>query len=252
MFNYENQVVAVIGASSGLGSQMARAFAQAGALVVVIARREDKLRALKEEIENQGGRAQVYLLDVTKDEEITKVVDEIINEHGKVDVMVNSAGSAKGGAITEMTNEAWDFTLDLDLTAAFRLTREFGRVMKEKGYGRIIHIASMYGILATNQQQAAYHTAKAGVIQLSRAAAAELAPYGVTVNSICPGFFPTELTQDSVTTDEFQGYVNFSVPMQRLGRDGELNSAALFLGAKESSYVTGVALPVDGGWSSSK
>ena len=252
MFDYKDQVVAVAGASSGLGRQMAKAFAKAGAQVVLLARRMERLEELKKEIEKEGGRAEALELDVTKDERIREVVAELINSHGQIHVLVNSAGSSMGGAITEMSNEAWDFTLGLDLTAAFKLTREFGKHMKNKGYGRIIHIASMYGLLATNQEQAAYHTAKAGVVQLSRAAAAELAPFGVTVNSICPGFFPTELTEDSVFTEEFQGYVNFSVPMKRLGEDGELNSAALFLGARESSYVTGIALPVDGGWSSSK
>ena len=132
------------------------------------------------------------------------------------------------------------------------MTRAYSRVMKEAGYGRIINIASMYGMMGTNQQQTAYHASKAGVINFTRAAAAELAPYGVTVNCICPGFFATELTIETLETDAFQQYMNISVPMARYGKEGELNSAAIFLAAKESAYVTGVILPIDGGWSSSK
>ncbi|MGI6076651.1 MAG: SDR family NAD(P)-dependent oxidoreductase [Fastidiosipilaceae bacterium] len=252
MFDFKDQVVALTGASSGLGVQMARGFAEQGATVILMARRVERLESLEKEIKDAGGEALAIGLDVTDDAQIDASIDKILEAYGKVDVLLNVAGGSKGGAITEMTNEAWDFTIELDLTSVFKMTRAYSRVMKEAGYGRIINIASMYGMMGTNQQQTAYHASKAGVINFTRAAAAELAPYGVTVNCICPGFFATELTIETLETDAFQQYMNISVPMARYGKEGELNSAAIFLAAKESAYVTGVILPIDGGWSSSK
>ncbi|HHX36982.1 MAG TPA: SDR family oxidoreductase [Clostridiaceae bacterium] len=252
MFDFTDQVVAVTGASSGLGVQMARGFAELGAKVILMARRVERLENLEKEIKDAGGEALSIPLDVTDDEQIDASLKKILDTYGKVDVLLNVAGGNEGGAVTEMTNEAWDFTIELDLTSVFKMTRAYSRVMKEAGYGRIINIASMYGLTGTNQQQGAYHASKAGVVNFSRAAAAELAPYGVTVNTICPGFFATELTIDTLETEAFQQYMNVTVPMARYGNEGELNSAAIFLAAKESAYVTGVALPVDGGWSSSK
>ena len=252
MFDFKDQVVALTGASSGLGVQMARGFAEQGAKVILMARRVERLESLEKEIKDAGGEALAIGLDVTDDAQIDASIDKILEAYGKVDVLLNVAGGSKGGAITEMTNEAWDFTIELDLTSVFKMTRAYSRVMKEAGYGRIINIASMYGMMGTNQQQTAYHASKAGVINFTRAAAAELAPYGVTVNCICPGFFATELTIETLETDAFQQYMNISVPMARYGKEGELNSAAIFLAAKESAYVTGVILPIDGGWSSSK
>lgn len=252
MFDYTGQVVAVTGASSGLGNQMARAYAAQGATVVIMARRLERLEELKSEIEAAGGKAHSIQLDVTNDENIEESIREIIEKFGKVDVLVNNAGGSKAGSVTEMTNEAWDFTIDLDLTSIFKMTRAYATRMKEAGYGRIINIASMYGLMGTNQNAGAYHASKAGVVNYSRAASAELSEFGITVNTICPGYFETELTEDSIGSDEFQGYINLTVPAKRQGQTGELNAAAIFLGSKEASYVTGVALPVDGGWSSAK
>ncbi|WP_414048934.1 SDR family NAD(P)-dependent oxidoreductase [Macrococcus animalis] len=252
MFNFKNQIVAITGSSSGLGMQMAEGFAELGATVILMARRIEKLEEVKSRIEQKGGKAYPIQLDVTNEKSINKSLQQIIEKFGKVDVLINNAGGSKGGSILEMTNEAWDFTMDLDLTSIFKMTRAYATEMKEKNYGRIINIASMYGMLGTNQQQSAYHASKAGVINFSRAVAAELAPYGVTVNTICPGFFETELTTETLNTKEFQAYCDISVPLKRFGNAGELNSAAIFLAAKESSYVTGITLPVDGGFTAAK
>lgn len=252
MFDLKGRVVAVTGASSGLGTQMARGFAEQGATVVLLARRIERLEALEKELKDQGSEAMAVALDVTNNESIDNSIKAIKDQYGKIDVLVNCAGGNKGNAVTEMTDEEWDFTIDLDLTSIFKMTRAYAREMKAANYGRIINIASMYGLMGTNQMQGAYHASKAGVINFTRAVAAELAPFGITVNAICPGFFETELTIDTLKTEAFQGYMDVSVPMKRYGHAGELNSAACFLAADESSYVTGIALPIDGGWSSSK
>lgn len=252
MFDYKGKVVVVSGASSGLGKSMAIAFAKQGADVAVTARRVNRLEEVAKEIESYGVKALAVRCDVTDDKEIEESSKKILETFGKVDVLVNCAGSSMGGAVESMTNEAWDFTVATDMTSVFKVTRAYLPSMIEKGYGRVINIASMYGLFGTNQQQCAYHATKAGVINYTRAAAAELAPKGITVNAICPGYFETELTSATLNTKEFQDYVGLVTPMARYGNADELSPAAIFLGSEEASYVTGVALAVDGGWSSSK
>ena len=149
----------------------------------------------------------------------------------------------------------WDFTLNLDLTSVFVCTQAFASLMKraiEAGrqtYGRVINIASIYGLVGnTAIPTIAYHSTKGAVVNFSRGAAAEFATQGITVNTICPGYFYTELTQETLDSEFFQTFASQSVPMKRYGNPGELNSAAIFLGAEESSYVTGQAIAVDGGY----
>lgn len=252
MFDLTGRVAVVTGASSGLGKQMATALAKQGADVALLARRMDKLEDLAEELKQMGVKSLAVECDVMDLESIKSAKDKVMEEFGKVDILINSAGGNKGGPIQDMANEDWNFTIDLDLNSIFRVTKEFVKPMLEAKYGRIINIASMYGLLGTNQGVSAYHAAKGGVVNFTRAAAAEFAPHGVTCNSICPGFFKTELTEESIDTDDFKQYMSFSVPMARAGNEGELNVGAIFLASDEASYVTGINLPIDGGWSSAK
>ena len=170
-------------------------------------------------------------------------------EFGKVDILVNCAGSAKNAGVLNMTDEEWDFTIATDLTSVFKMTRAFANIMKKNNYGRIINIASMYGLVGnTALDTVAYHSSKGGVVNFTRAVAAELAKYNITCNAICPGYFDTELTHDTLITEDFTNYMKATVPLGRYGHEGELNAAAIFLASKEASYVTGVILPVDGGY----
>ena len=148
-----------------------------------------------------------------------------------------------------MDDSEWDFTINTDLTSVFKVTRAFANIMKENNYGRIINIASMYGLVGNEEiPTIAYHSSKGGVVNFTRAAAAELAKYNITVNAICPGYFYTELTKDVLDTDYFKKFADNHVPMKRYGREGELNAGAIFLSSDEASYVTGVILPIDGGY----
>ena len=249
MFNYQGRVVVVSGASSGLGKQMSKAFAKQGATVVVMARRLEKLEELANEIKGMGVECLPVKCDVTNVEEVNNAAHTVEERFGKVDVLVNCAGSAKNAGVLDMTDEEWDFTIKTDMDSVFYVTRAFGNIMKKNHYGRIINIASMYGLVGNMAMGTiAYHTSKGGVVNFTRAAASELAKEGITVNAICPGYFDTELTHDTLITDEFTAYMKGTVPIGRYGKEGELNSAAIFLGAEESSYVTGVILPIDGGY----
>lgn len=249
MFNYKGRVVVVSGASSGLGKQMSRAFADQGATVVIMARRIEKLEELANELRDKGVDCLPIKCDVTDVESVNSAAKEVEEKYGKVDVLVNCAGSAKNAGVLDMTDEEWNFTIKTDMDSVFYVTRAFGNIMKKNHYGRIINIASMYGLVGNMAMGTiAYHTSKGGVVNFTRAAASELAKEGITVNAICPGYFDTELTHETLITDEFTAYMKGTVPVGRYGREGELNSAAIFLGAEESSYVTGVILPVDGGY----
>ncbi len=249
MFNLKGRVAVITGASSGLGSQMARGFAEAGADLVILARRMERLEELKVELEQKGVRVLPVKCDVTSTEDINNAAAAAEREFGKVDILVNCAGSSKDKGVLDMADDEWDFTIATDETSVFKMTRAFGNIMKKHNYGRVINIASMYGLVGNTEiPTIAYHSSKGAVVNFTRAAAAELAKYNITVNCICPGYFYTELTTAVLDTEQFQEFANTHVPMKRYGKEGELNAAAIFLASDEASYVTGVALPVDGGY----
>ncbi len=249
MFNLKGRVAVITGASSGLGKQMSKAFAEAGADLVILARRIERLMEFKEELEEKGVKVLPLKCDVTNTEEIDACADVVRKEFGKVDILVNCAGSAKNAGVLNMTDDEWDFTIATDQTSVFKVTRAFANIMKDNNYGRIINIASMYGLVGnTALDTVAYHSSKGGVVNFTRAVAAELAKYNITCNAICPGYFDTELTHDTLETDDFKAYMKATVPLGRYGHEGELNAGAIFLASDEASYVTGVILPIDGGY----
>ena len=228
MFNLKGKVAVVTGASSGLGKQMALAFARQGANLVILARRYERLEEFKPELE-KAGAAKVLPI--------------------KCDVTSTEDSSSKDKGVIDMTDEEWDFTIATDETSVFKMTRAFAKIMKKNHYGRIINIASMYGLVGNTEiHTVAYHASKGAVVNFTRAVAAELATEGITCNAICPGYFETELTKAVLDTERFQEFAKTHVPMERYGKPGELNAAAVFLASEEASYVTGLIMPVDGGY----
>ena len=250
MFNLNGRVAVVTGASSGLGKQMALAFARQGASLAILARRMERLEEFKPELIKAGAKEVLPIkCDVTSTEDIDAAAKAVEKKFGKVDILLNCAGSAANNGVCDMTDEEWDFTIATDETSVFKMTRAFAKIMKKKKYGRIINIASMYGLVGNTEiPTIAYHTSKGAVVNFTRAVAAELALDGITCNSICPGYFYTELTTETLDTKQFQDFAKTHVPMQRYGKPGELDAAAVFLASEEASYVTGVILPVDGGY----
>ncbi len=249
MFDLKGRVAVVTGASSGLGRQMSEAFAKQGADLVILARRIERLEELKGELEKYGVKVLPIKCDVTLTEDINNAAKLAEETFGHVDILVNCAGASKDAGVLDMTDEEWDFTIATDQTSVFKMTRAFANIMKKNNYGRIINIASMYGLVGnTAMSTVAYHSSKGGVVNFTRAVAAELAKYNITCNAICPGYFETELTRDVLKTEEFTAYMKQTVPMGRYGHEGELNAGAIFLASDEASYVTGVILPIDGGY----
>lgn len=249
MFNLKGRVAVISGASSGLGKQMARSFAKQGADLVILARRIERLEELKNELSKENVKVLPIKCDVTSTDDINNAAKEAEKEFGKVDILVNCAGSSKDAGVLAMTDDEWDFTISTDLTSVFKMTRAFANIMKKNNYGRVINIASMYGLVGNEEiPTIAYHSSKGGVVNFTRAAAAELAKYNITVNTICPGYFYTELTTAVLDTERFQDFAKTHVPMKRYGKEGELDAGAIFLASDEASYVTGIVLPIDGGY----
>jgi gluconate 5-dehydrogenase len=251
LFDLTGRVALVTGCSGGLGVQMAKALAQQGADLVIMARRYEKLLEVKQEIESAHGvKVLPIQCDVTNTEAVNKMVDEAIEKFGHIDIVVNNAGT---GAITpaeDITDAQFENEMQIDLFGTFRVARAVAKKsMIPNKYGRIINIASMYGLVGNKiAPSSPYHAAKGGVVNLTRALAGEWGKYGITDNTICPGYFMTPLTRDTLTTEYFTNYAKSVIPLERYGEEGELDSAVVFLAADESRYVTGVALPVDGGY----
>ena len=250
MFDLKNKIAVVSGASSGLGQQMALAFARQGANLVILARRIERLKEFEPKLKEAGAsKVLSSKCDVTLTEDIDLAAAQVEKEFGRVDILLNCAGSSKDKGVLEMTDEEWDFTIATDETSVFKMTRAFAKIMKKNHYGRIINIASMYGLVGNTEiHTVAYHASKGAVVNFTRAVAAELATEGITCNAICPGYFETELTKAVLDTPTFQEFAKTHVPMQRYGKPGELDAAAVFLASDEASYVTGLIMPVDGGY----
>ena len=250
MFSLKGRVAAVSGASSGLGQQMALALARQGASLVIMARRMERLEEFKPKLEKAGSPKVLCIkVDVTNTKEIDDAAKAAEKEFGKVDILLNCAGSSKDKGVLDMADDEWDFTIATDETSVFKMTRAFGKIMKKNKYGRIINIASMYGLVGNTEiPTIAYHASKGAVVNFTRAVAAELATSGITCNAICPGYFYTELTTAVLDTPRFQEFAKTHVPMERYGKPGELDAAVVFLASEEASYVTGLIMPVDGGY----
>ena len=249
-FDLKGQVAVVTGASTGLGLQMAKAFANQGANLVLLARRmnllEENAKAITEEY---GVEVLPFACDITDTERVKAAVAATLERFGRVDILVNNAGTGAVAPAEEITDEQFRHEMNIDLFGTFICAREFGKEMIKAQYGRIINIASMYGLVGNLIiGSAPYHAAKGGVVNFTRALAAEWGKYGITVNSICPGYFYTDLTTETLDSDFFQDIAKRSIPMARYGRSGELDSCALFLASPASTYVTGQNIAVDGGY----
>jgi 3-oxoacyl-[acyl-carrier protein] reductase len=247
MFSLQGRVALVTGASSGLGQQFARALADNGAAVVLVARRADRLEAFKAELETSGARAIAVEADVTDRAAMARAFDAAEKAFGTVTILVNNAGVAQAGLrAVDVSDDEWRRVLSTNLDAVFACAREAARRMLAAGQkGAIVNIASVLG-LGVSKGAVSYATSKAAVIQLTKALSLEWAFKGVRVNAIAPGWFVTEINDDYLN-GEAGAAIKRDIPMGRFGNAGDLDGALLLLVSEAGAYMTGATLVVDGG-----
>lgn len=250
-FRLDGKSAIVTGVSSGLGVAFAEALAEAGADVLVVARREDKLAQNAAAIAKSTGRRVIpFKADVSVESDVVNMISKAESEFGKVDILMNNAGVAAVGPSNTMTKDDWDKVLSVDITGVFLCSKHaIDRMISNKISGRIINTASIYGLFGDIIPAAPYYACKGAVVNLTRALAVEFVKSGIRVNAIAPGFFPSEMTADALKDPAIKGHIEGRTPMGRLGDPSELKGAAVFLASDASSYVTGQVLAVDGGWS---
>ncbi len=249
LFDLTGRVAIVTGASSGLGARFARVLREAGAGVVVAARRLDRVEALAAELGPE--RALAVQADVSQPPAVAALVDRALERFGRLDVMVNNAGIADPGPAEDEPTETFREVVEVNLTAVFTGCREAARVMLPQRSGSIVNVASALGLLGSWRiPNAGYAASKGGVINLTRDLASQWARRGVRVNALAPGWFESEMTAPLFEGEErWKRHLERTVPLGRAGREGELDGALLFLAGDASSYVTGQTVVVDGGWS---
>lgn len=252
LFDLKGEIALVTGASSGLGARFARVLAAHGAAVILAARRRERLEALREEITQKGGRAAVVELDLSIPKSIRGAFDAAEQHFGTVTCLVNNAGIARPARALELSFEDWQSVLDINLNAVWWLAQEAGRRMVTAGQkGTIINVASILGMRVA-RGEAAYSAAKAGVLQITRSLAIELARHDIRVNAIAPGYILTEMTEAYLTSSKGETMIK-AIPQQCYGQPSDLDGTLLLLASqKASGFMTGSTIVVDGGdmWAS--
>ena len=248
LFSLKGRVAVVTGGSRGLGLEIAHGLGEAGATVVVTARRQEWLQPAEEELRLAGIHAQALACDVADQEQVDLLAQTVLEEHRRVDILVNAAGIIWGATALEMPVERWRSVLDVNATGTFLCCQAIGRGMVERRAGRIVNVASVAGLVGQDPDMmdaVGYTASKGAVVALTRDLAVKWARYGVAVNAVAPAFFPTRLTRGLI--EQVEPKMAAASPMNRIGRPGELKGVVLFLASDASSYVTGQILAVDGG-----
>ncbi len=248
LFDLTGQVAVVTGGGRGLGEAMARAFAEAGARVVIASRKRDIVEKTAEAFRRDGYDALAASLDVTKPEDIEALVELIMEQYGRIDVLINNSGTSWGAPALEMPLDAWQKVLEVNVTGTFLMSQRVARIMKNQGGGRIINIASVAGLGGIDSRAldaVGYSTSKGAVIAMTRDLAHKWAPYHIRVNAIAPGWFPTKMSQPVL--EQSGELLTQAIPLGRFGTMDDIKGVALLLGTRASDYMTGVVLVVDGG-----
>jgi NAD(P)-dependent dehydrogenase (short-subunit alcohol dehydrogenase family) len=249
LFSLAGQVGIVTGGGQGLGKVFCHAFAEAGADIVVAEANPVTGQTTADEIKALGRRAIAVQTDVRNPASVNAMVSRAIAEFGKVDFLMNNAGITKWAEAESMSQDDWRNVIDVNLNGLFYCCQAVGRHMIERHSGRIINIASMSGLIVNRPQpQSAYNTSKAAVIQLTKSLAAEWAPHNIRVNAICPGYMATAMAQPFFDDPQYGGVWMDLIPMQRPGKPEELAPLAVYLASEASSYMTGSAVVIDGGY----
>lgn len=250
LFDLSGRVAIVTGAGSGLGANFAEALAEAGADVVCVGRRVERVKETAGRLEHMARRALAIQADVTDERAVTALVQQTIEHFGRLDILINNAGIAVAGPPEELNLADWQRVVDVNLTGVFLCAREAAKAMiAAKTGGRIINIASILGAVASEPvPAAAYDATKGAVVNLTRDLAVHWAPHGILVNAIGPAYFPSEMTEAFLAAPEMRAEIERRTPLGRVGRPDELKGPVVFLASDAASYITGQTLYVDGGW----
>lgn len=244
MNQLENQIAVVTGAGRGIGKAIALKLGEAGADIVCVSRTAENAEKAAGEVRALGRKAWAHAVDVSNREEVGAIIETILKSAGRVDILVNNAGVTRDNLIMRMSVEDWETVLDTNLKGAFLFTKGFARSFLKQRSGRIINVASIVG-LTGNAGQCNYAASKAALIGFTKSVARELAPRGITVNALAPGFIETDMTAS--LKEEAMQELRKKIPLNTLGQPDDIASAALFLASASARYITGHVLTVDGG-----
>ena len=246
-FSLTGKVALITGATSGIGAQQARALSNAGASVILVGRREDRLNELSSELESNGHQAVSIVSDLVQEDQWDSVVEQSLAIHQRVDILCNTAGVNLRQNADDVTSESWDQTLTLNLKVPFMLAQKLVPNMRERGWGKIINVASLQSERAF-ANGIAYGASKGGIAQLTRAMAEAWSKDGIGCNAIAPGFFPTELTAPVFEQPELAEKLAQQTAIGRNGNLEDLDGPCVFLASHASDYITGQTLYIDGGF----
>ena len=244
MFDLSDRIAIVTGASQGIGRTIAKILAQSGAHVVCIARTEDKIKDLKDQINTSGGSADYICCDISNGDLFSKSINTVIKDNGKLDILINNAGITRDALLMRMSEKQWDQVINTNLKGAFYGMKAAIRSMMKNKFGRIINITSIVGITG-NPGQANYSASKAGLIGMTQSIAKEVGTRGITVNCIAPGWIDTEMTVDLPENSKKE--LLDRIPIGKIGKPEDIAYTALFLASNEANYITGQTITVDGG-----
>jgi NAD(P)-dependent dehydrogenase (short-subunit alcohol dehydrogenase family) len=245
--NLSGKTALITGASKGLGKAMAQALAAAGATVALVSRDASKLTDVQSEIRNDGGKAEVFVADVSSEAQVDQLETEVSTRLGKVQILINNAGINVRKNLTDFSLDEWQSVINTNLTSVFLMSRRFVPHMRGTGYGRVLCMTSIMSHVSL-PQRSAYSASKAAVLGLIRALALELAAEGITVNGISPGPFATEMNLPIVNNPELNAQFVANIPVGCWGKVEDIGSLAAFLCSHSASFITGTDILIDGGW----
>ena len=240
----KDKTAIITGGGTGIGLATAHAFYQEGAKIILFGRRKEKL---EKAVEKLGGSAIIVQGDMTNNNDLDQLINETLHNFKKIDILVNNAGLFNGSPLHEISDSQWDEIMDINIRSVFQLTRRVLPAMLSQKYGSIIHISSILGLIAV-PQVAAYNVSKGALNQFSRSIAVEYGSSGIRSNSICPGLIATDMTADLMKDVDLMKEWSKDYPIGRFGKPEDVANACLYLASDESSFVTGITLPVDGGF----